>query len=70
MDPTIHWSPFKTINMASNAYHFTSKWRVKATREEVYQCLQDAARLPEWWGDVYLKITVLDPGHEDGTGKT
>lgn len=46
-----------------------SHWRVSATIGEVADILGDVERLPDWWGDVYLDVTVLDPGDEDGLGR-
>ncbi len=46
-----------------------SHWRVEATIEEVAELLGAVERLPEWWGDVYLGVEVLDEGGEDGLGR-
>ena len=29
--------------MASNAYHFTTHWRMQSTREEIFEVLSNAA---------------------------
>jgi hypothetical protein len=55
--------------MASNVYHFISRWRVEATVEEVNAILKDAASLPRWWPSVYLDVTVLNSGDAQGVGK-
>ena len=55
--------------MASNDYHFITKWRVKSTINEVSEILADAADLVRWWPSVYLDVKVLEPGDEHGLGK-
>ena len=55
--------------MASNEYHFISDWQVEGTVEEVSAIITDTASLPRWWPSVYLGVTVLQPGLEDGSGK-
>lgn len=47
----------------------TSHWRINGTIEEVADVLGDVERLPNWWGDVYLGVAVIDPGGEDGIGR-
>jgi len=46
-----------------------SHWRIRACIEEAAEILGDVERLPDWWGDVYLDVAVLDPGGEDGLGR-
>ncbi len=55
--------------MGSNDYHFVTEWKVEANREKVYRTLEKAELLPEWWPSVYLKVTILEPGDENGIGK-
>ena len=47
-----------------------SHWRVEAPIEEVAEILRDVERFPDWWGDVYLSVEILDDGGEDGIGRT
>jgi hypothetical protein len=54
--------------MASNDYHFVTRWRVQGTPEEVYDVLQDARGLVRWWPSVYLDVEQLEPGDEQGVG--
>ena len=54
--------------MATNEYSFISDWRVEGTVEEVSAIITDTASL-RWWPSVYLAVTVLQPGLENGTGK-
>jgi hypothetical protein len=49
-------------------YHFTTRWRVKGTCEEVSAILRDVESLPRWWPSVYLSVNVLRHGHENGIG--
>lgn len=51
------------------AFDLTSDWHVAATIEEVSDVLSDAERLPDWWGDVYLSVAVIDPGDAQGLGR-
>ena len=46
----------------NNDYVFVTRWRVKATIEDVSSILDDAADLPRWWPDVYLDVRVVSPG--------
>ena len=55
--------------MASNAYHFTTHWRMQSTREENFEVLSNAADLKRWWPSVYLDVQVLEPGDEQGIGR-
>ena len=55
--------------MASNDYHFVTRWRIRATREEVYNILSDESDLPRWWPSVYLETRTLLSGDELGVGK-
>jgi hypothetical protein len=36
----------------------------------VTEIFADAAALARWWPSVYLRVTPLDPGMPDGTGKS
>lgn len=56
--------------MASNDYHFITRWRIAATPDEISDVLGDAGSLARWWPSVYLAVTVDDPGDpETGLGK-
>src|SRR5689334_6281898 len=55
--------------MASNDYHFISRWRVEGTVEEVCAILADAPGLARWWPSVYLGVEELAPGDAQGVGK-
>ena len=54
--------------MAANAFHITTRWRVEAGIGEVAAILSEPERFPDWWGDVYLDITLLDRGDAAGLG--
>ena len=53
----------------SNDYHFITRWRVRATRDEVFEILDDARDLAVWWPSVYLGVTEVHPGNKEGLGK-
>lgn len=55
--------------MASNDYHFITRWRFPATAQEVVSIIGDANDLPRWWPSVYLDVRTLDPGDASGLGK-
>lgn len=55
--------------MATNDYHFVTRWRVAGKVEEVADVLGDAASLSRWWPSVYLDVRVLEPGDAEGVGK-
>ena len=51
-------------------YDFVTRWRVKATSEEVSEILSDALDLKRWWPAVYLDVSELKPGDPDtGVGR-
>jgi hypothetical protein len=41
----------------TNTYHFVSKWRVKASVDEVYDIISQPLEYPRWWPSVYLDCT-------------
>jgi hypothetical protein len=55
--------------MASNDYHFITRWRVEGTINEAADILKDAESLPQWWPSVYLDVKMLEPGDPEGVGK-
>ncbi|MCI0487536.1 MAG: polyketide cyclase [Blastocatellia bacterium] len=55
--------------MATNDYHFISRWRVEGTVNEVADLLKEAAELPRWWPSVYLEVEQLEPGDKEGVGR-
>lgn len=54
--------------MASNDYHFVTRWRVAATPEEVTAILSDAPDLVRWWPSVYLSIAPVAAADAAGLG--
>jgi len=46
-------------------YAFLTRWRLRATAQEVWEVLSDALALPRWWRAVYLEVKELDPGDAD-----
>jgi hypothetical protein len=55
--------------MASNAYHFITRWRVQGTVQEVREVLEDAPDLARWWPAVYLDVREVEPGDARGVGR-
>ncbi|MBV9645798.1 MAG: SRPBCC family protein [Verrucomicrobia bacterium] len=54
--------------MATNDYHFVTRWRVLATPAAVYDLLVDAQSYLRWWPQVYLEVTTITPPGEHGLG--
>jgi hypothetical protein len=54
---------------STNAYHFVSRWRVKATCGEVADILGDPLALPRWWPSVYLAVEEIRPPDAHGRGR-
>ena len=51
-------------------YHFVTRWRVKAPREEVFAVLTDSESLTRWWPSVYRRVQPIGPPPgPDGVGK-
>jgi hypothetical protein len=53
----------------TNTYHFISRWRVKATPEEVYDIIGQPLEYPRWWPSVYLECRETSFGKPNGTGR-
>ena len=49
-------------------YEFVTQWRVIATPAEVKAVLSDGLSLPRWWPAVYISVTRLEDGAENGVG--
>lgn len=60
----------KTLGQgASNEYHFITTWRMEATLDEVFNILGNPLALTDWWSEVYLKVSELIAGDENGLGR-
>jgi uncharacterized protein YndB with AHSA1/START domain len=55
--------------VASHDYRFDTRWRVRASPEEVADIIGDPLALPRWWPSVYLSATESAPGDADGVGR-
>ncbi len=55
--------------MAANEYRFVTRWKIKASPEEVSLVLDDPEDLVRWWPSVYRESQVLEWGDESGVGK-
>ncbi len=55
--------------MATNEYHFITRWEMPSTVAEVGEILGDAVDLMRWWPSVYLGVEVTVPGNGQGLGK-
>jgi uncharacterized protein YndB with AHSA1/START domain len=53
----------------TDTYHFVSRWRVKATPEEVFDIISQPTEFPRWWPAVYLDARQITAGAPDGTGR-
>ncbi len=45
----------------TNHYHFLTRWRVRATPEEVYAIVSAPLEYPRWWPSVYLAVDETGP---------
>ena len=54
--------------MASNEYHFITRWRVVATVEEVYDIISKPLEYVRWWPEVYLSARAEKKGRPDRVG--
>lgn len=48
-------------------YRFLTTWVLEASRESVWERLEDAVTWPEWWQGV-VRVEELDPGDAEGVG--
>ena len=55
--------------IATNEYHFISRWRVEPNFEEVYRLLSDPLGFPRRWPWVYLEVKEVQLGDPNGLGK-
>jgi hypothetical protein len=53
----------------TNEYHFITRWRVRASIQDVSSILGNAKDLERWWPSVYLKVEILEPGDGSGVGQ-
>ncbi len=44
----------------ANGFRIVTRWEVAASLTEVATILQDAARFPDWWSEVYLDVKSLN----------
>ncbi|MFN0036769.1 MAG: SRPBCC family protein [Saprospiraceae bacterium] len=62
-------TPAESKTAQTADYNFFTTWRVRASREEVYNILEDVGALAEWWPSVYLDVKVREKGQPGGIGK-
>lgn len=63
-------SPPGLRTRARNEYHFVTRWRMRAQREEVFAVLTDSESLTRWWPSVYRRVQPIAPSTgPDGVGK-
>lgn len=55
--------------MSANHYHFTTRWQIAGTIDEVADVLKDPLDLPRWWPSVYLAAVELRPAGPGGVGQ-
>ena len=54
---------------SANHYRFITRWRLRATAEEVYAILGQPLEYPRWWPSVYLTVRELRKGDASGKGR-
>ena len=55
--------------MAANEFRLTTLWRIEAGISEIAAILQEPERFPDWWGEVYLGVRLLEKGGANGIGQ-
>lgn len=55
--------------MASNDYHFITRWRLQSDLKEINEVIGNGPDLARWWPSVYLEVKELEKGDERGIGK-
>ena len=63
---TLHGRTSRSATMARNEYRFVTRWRVKASREEVFAVLTDSENLTRWWPSVYRGVQPVAPATGPG----
>ena len=53
----------------SHHYRFITRWRLKATAEEVFGILSQPLEYPRWWPSVYLTVREVKRGSPTGRGR-
>jgi polyketide cyclase/dehydrase/lipid transport protein len=53
-----------------SGFTLTTRWQLPARIDEVAAILAEPERFPDWWPEVYLSVTPLDPGGPDGVGRS
>jgi hypothetical protein len=52
-------------------YAFFTRWRLRASAQEVFDVLSDPFGLARWWPSVYLEVKELEPANPaTGTART
>ncbi len=46
----------------TNRYRFITRWRIRASAEDVFEILRQPLEYPRWWPAVYLDAREIAPG--------
>jgi hypothetical protein len=55
--------------MQPREFYIPTRWRIKATAEQVYDVLSKPREFPRWWPEVYLAVSEVRPGAASGVGR-
>lgn len=55
--------------MASNEYHFITRWRTTGTTDELFDVISRPLDYPRWWPSVYLQTEEIEAGDKNGIGR-
>jgi uncharacterized protein YndB with AHSA1/START domain len=55
--------------MKTRQFQLASRWRVQGSVDEVYQILSEPEAFVRWWPAVYLQVSELTSGDDDGVGR-
>ena len=50
-------------------YSFTSIWKIKASREEIYPILEDVGSMTKWWSSLYIDIKRKEENDQKNISK-
>lgn len=55
--------------MAFNDYHIVTRWRLRASLDELAHLFEDVEALARWWPAAFLHVQTVAPGDEGVLGK-
>ena len=53
----------------ANHYRFITRWRLRASADEIFAILSQPTEYPRWWPSVYLTVREINKGDATGKGR-